>query len=92
MLNLVRRLYNFPFGFLGLIKLRLPSLLMVATESLKDSFTGCLIIISIVVPFTALLLQRNLLVISLLNLLRVLLPGRHTILPAAICHQEDWRP
>lgn len=37
MLNQVLKLYKRPLGFLGLIKLRFPSLLIVATESRKDS-------------------------------------------------------
>ena len=38
MLNLVLKLYNLPFGFLGFMKFLFPSLLIVATESLKVSF------------------------------------------------------
>lgn len=50
MLNQVLRLYNLPLGFLGLIKLRVPSLLMVATESRKDS-CFCMVVVSVIVYF-----------------------------------------
>jgi hypothetical protein len=36
-LNQVLRLYSFPLGFFGLIKFLFPSLVIVDTESLKDS-------------------------------------------------------
>jgi len=51
MLNLVLKLYNRPFGFFGLIKFLLPSLLIVATESLKLPFTSTSFVASIVKNF-----------------------------------------
>jgi len=86
MLNQVLKLYNLPFGFLGLIKFLVPSLLMVATESRKDSsFFIWVVSVSVIVIFlcpTSQALQLQLSQALQLQLSQFLPLHQHTALPA----------